>query len=168
MPEDIKPVGGEISLPVDIDLAVEAGNWPEEAVLLRLVERAAGAAFAETGAAGRSELSVVFSDDAQIRTLNAGWRGKDKPTNVLSFPAFPFPKGGPLPPMLGDIVLAAETVAREAALEEKPLENHISHLVIHGLLHLLGYDHETDAEAEEMEAIERAALARLAIPDPYA
>ena len=168
MPEDIKPVGGEISLPVDIDLAVEAGNWPEEAGLLRLIERAAGAVFAETGAAGRSELSIVFSDDAHIRTLNAGWRGKDKPTNVLSFPAFPFPRGGPLPPMLGDIVLAAETVAREAALEEKPLENHISHLVIHGLLHLMGYDHETDAEAEEMEAVERAALARLAIPDPYA
>ncbi|TIM17916.1 MAG: rRNA maturation RNase YbeY, partial [Mesorhizobium sp.] len=77
-------------------------------------------------------------------------------------------KGGPLPPMLGDIVLAAETVAREAALEDKPVENHIIHLVIHGLLHLLGYDHETDAEAEEMEAVERAALARLAIPDPYA
>ncbi|WP_292542063.1 rRNA maturation RNase YbeY, partial [Mesorhizobium sp.] len=112
--------------------------------------------------------SIVFSDDAHIRTLNAGWRGKDKPTNVLSFPAFPFPKGAPLPPMLGDIVLAAETVAREAALEDKPLANHITHLVIHGLLHLLGHDHETDAEAEEMEAIERAALARLAIPDPYA
>ena len=70
--------------------------------------------------------------------------------------------------MLGDIVLAAETVAREAALEDKPLQNHISHLVIHGLLHLLGHDHETDAEAEEMEAVERRALARLAIPDPYA
>ncbi|BCH13189.1 hypothetical protein MesoLjLa_00400 [Mesorhizobium sp. L-2-11] len=70
--------------------------------------------------------------------------------------------------MLGDIVLAAETVVREAALEDKPVDDHIIHLVIHGLLHLLGYDHETDAEAEEMEAVERAALARLAIPDPYA
>jgi probable rRNA maturation factor len=70
--------------------------------------------------------------------------------------------------MLGDIVLAAETVAREAALEGKPLANHISHLVAHGLLHLLGYDHETDAQAQEMEAVERAALGRLAIPDPYA
>jgi probable rRNA maturation factor len=168
MPEDTKPVGGDIFLPVDIDLIVEAGNWPEEGELLQLVERAAAAAFAETGATGRSELSVVFSDDGHIQKLNAGWRGKDKPTNVLSFPAFPHVKGGPLPPMLGDIVLAAETVAREAALEDKPLENHITHLVIHGLLHLLGYDHETDAEAEEMEAIERAALARLAIPDPYA
>ncbi|MER8437943.1 rRNA maturation RNase YbeY [Mesorhizobium sp. M1312] len=168
MAEDRKSVGGDLSVPVDIDIAVEAGDWPEEAGLTRLVDRAVAAAFAEIGVAGRSELSIVFSDDAHIRSLNAGWRGKDKPTNVLSFPAFPLAKGDPLPPMMGDIVLAAQTVAREAALEDKPVENHIIHLVIHGLLHLLGYDHETDAEAEEMEAVERAALARLAIPDPYA
>jgi probable rRNA maturation factor len=168
MPDEMEPTGGDVSLPVDIDLIVEAGIWPDEPELSRLVHSAAAAAFAQTGAMGRSELSVVFSDDSHIQKLNAGWRGKDKPTNVLSFPAFPFVKGGPLPPMLGDIVLAAETVAREAALEEKPLENHITHLVIHGLLHLMGHDHETDAEAEAMEAIERAALARLAIPDPYA
>ncbi|MER9740155.1 rRNA maturation RNase YbeY [Mesorhizobium sp. M0187] len=167
MPEDIRPGGGDSSVPVEIDMSVGAGDWPDEAALTRLVNRAVSAAFAETAAAGPSELSIVFSDDAHIRTLNAGWRGKDKATNVLSFPAFPFPRGGKLPPMLGDIVLAAETVAREAALEDKPFENHITHLVIHGLLHLLGYDHETDAEAEEMEAIERSTLARLAIPDPY-
>jgi probable rRNA maturation factor len=166
MPEDI--ISGDGNVPVDIDISIEAGNWPDEASLTRLVDRAVKAAFAETGVAGRSELSLVFTDDAHIRTLNAGWRGKDKPTNVLSFPAFPFAQGGPLPPMLGDIVLAAETVAHEAALEDKPVENHISHLVIHGLLHLLGHDHETEAEAEAMEAVERAALARLAIPDPYA
>ncbi|UVK38993.1 rRNA maturation RNase YbeY [Mesorhizobium sp. AR10] len=159
---------GDLSVHVEIDISIEAGDWPDEASLSRLVDRAVGAAFAETGVAGPSELSIVFSDDTHIRTLNAGWRGKDKPTNVLSFPAFPLVKGAPLPPMLGDIVLAAETVAREAALEDKPVDNHITHLVIHGLLHLLGYDHETDAEAEAMEAIERAALARLAIPDPYA
>jgi len=165
MAENPERTGGP---PVDIDIFVEAGAWPAEAELTRLVDRAVAVAFAETGSSGASELSIVFSDDAHIRILNAEWRGKDKPTNVLSFPAFSFPKGGPLPPMLGDIVLASETVAREAALEEKPLENHISHLVIHGLLHLLGHDHETDTDAEEMEAIERAALARLAIPDPYA
>jgi probable rRNA maturation factor len=168
MPENRKLAVGDFSVPVDIDLTLEAVSWPDEARLSLLVDRAAAVTFAETGTTGHSELSVVFSDDAHIRTLNAGWRGKDKPTNVLSFPAFPLSRGGPLPPMLGDIVLAAETVAREAALEDKPVENHISHLVIHGLLHLLGYDHETDAEADEMEAIERAALARLAIPDPYA
>ncbi|MER9303592.1 rRNA maturation RNase YbeY [Mesorhizobium sp. M0293] len=166
MPEDI--ISGDGNVPVDIDISVEAGEWPDEASLTRLVNHAVAAVFAETGVAGRSELSLVFSDDAHIRTLNAGWRGKDKPTNVLSFPVFPLLQGAPLPPMLGDIVLAAETVAREAALEDKPVENHITHLVIHGLLHLLGYDHETDAEAEAMEATERAALARLAIPDPYA
>jgi len=165
MAEDTRSPTG---IPVDIDIFVEAGAWPAEVELARLVDRAVAAAFAETGVSGASELSVVFSDDAHIRTLNAEWRAKDKPTNVLSFPAFPFPKSGPLPPMLGDIVLASETVSREAALEDKPLANHITHLVIHGLLHLLGHDHETDAEAEEMEAIERAALARLAIPDPYA
>jgi probable rRNA maturation factor len=168
MPEDRKAGDGDFSVPVEIDISVEAGDWPDEAALTLLVDRAVAAAFAETGVAGGSELSIVFSDDAHIRTLNADWRGKDKPTNVLSFPAFPFVMGSPLPPMLGDIVLAAETVAREAALEDKPFDNHITHLVIHGLLHLLGHDHETDAEAEAMEAIERAALARLAIPDPYA
>lgn len=157
-------------LDIDIDIAVEAGAWPPEAELETLVHRAAAAAFAELVPArtGHSELSLVFSDDASIRTLNAGWRGKDKPTNVLSFPAFPPSQGPALPPMLGDIVLAAETVSREADLENKPLENHITHLVIHGLLHLLGMDHETEDEAEAMEAVERAALARLAIPDPYA
>ncbi|MER9370979.1 rRNA maturation RNase YbeY [Mesorhizobium sp. M0491] len=166
MPEDI--ISGDGNVPVDIDISVEAGNWPDEVSLTRLVDGAVKAAFAETGVAGCSELSLVFTDDAHVQLLNAGWRGKDKPTNVLSFPAFPFAQGGPLPPMLGDIVLAAETVAHEAALEDKPVENHITHLVIHGLLHLLGYDHETEAEAEAMEAVERAALARLAIPDPYA
>ncbi|MER9291042.1 rRNA maturation RNase YbeY [Mesorhizobium sp. M0510] len=166
MPEDI--ISGDGNVAVDIDISVEAGNWPDEVSLTRLVDGAVKAAFAETGVAGRSELSLVFTDDAHVQLLNAGWRGKDKPTNVLSFPAFPFAQGGPLPPMLGDIVLAAETVAHEAALEDKPVENHITHLVIHGLLHLLGYDHETEAEAEAMEAVERAALARLAIPDPYA
>ncbi len=167
MAED-RHTAGAAPAAVDIDISVEAGAWPDEARLNWLVERAAGAALAEAGVRGHSELSVVFSDDAHIQVLNAEWRGKDKPTNVLSFPAFPLSVGDPLPPLLGDVVLAAETVAREAVLEEKPLENHITHLVVHGLLHLLGHDHETDAEAEAMEAIERAALARLAIPDPYA
>jgi probable rRNA maturation factor len=128
------------------------------------------AVLSEVGArAGRPvELSLLFTDDARIRVLNAEWRGKDKPTNVLSFPAFPVRIGAELPPMLGDIVLAAETVRGEAELEVKPLTHHISHLVVHGLLHLLGHDHETDTEADVMEDLERRVLARLAIPDPYA
>jgi probable rRNA maturation factor len=155
---------------VAVDLLVEAGDWPKKPVLRKLVEKAVDATVREVGAhvGVGSELSVVFSDDSHIRSLNAGWRGKDKPTNVLSFPAFPIRPGEKVPPLLGDIVLAAETVMREAELEGKPLDHHISHLVIHGLLHLLGHDHEADQEAENMEALERGALARLAIPDPYA
>lgn len=154
---------------VTIDVMVEAGEWPTKRTLSALARKAVAAALAEAGADGQpSELSIVFTDDANIRTLNAGWRGKDKPTNVLSFPAFPLRPGDRLPPMLGDVVLAAGTVAHEAELEEKPFDHHLLHLVIHGVLHLLGYDHETEADAEIMEALERRALARLAIPDPYA
>ena len=152
------------------DIAVEAGGWPPKRTLRRLVEKAVGATLLEADVAQgqASEVSVVFSDDAHVRMLNRNWRGKDKPTNVLSFPAFPAGPPGAMPPMLGDIVLAAETVAREAELEGKPLDHHITHLVVHGVLHLLGHDHEQETQAERMEALERAALARLAIPDPYA
>lgn len=154
---------------ISIDIAVEAGDWPAESALRKLATAAIAAAASEIGPLeGGSELSLVFSDDAGIRQLNAGWRGKDKPTNVLSFPAFTLERGDPLPPMLGDIVIAAETVRKEAALEGKPFEHHLSHLIVHGFLHLLGYDHETDGEAEEMEGLERRILAALAIPDPYA
>ena len=148
---------------------VEAGDWPSRKALLALAERAVAAAMAEIRPKGAdTEVSVVFTDDAHIRVLNAGWRGKDKATNVLSFPALPMGLDAPLPPMLGDIVLAAETVSRESLLEDKPLAHHISHLLVHGLLHLLGHDHEEEAQAEAMEQLERAILARLAIPDPYA
>ena len=156
--------------PVEIDILVEAGDWPSESELSRLADEAVRAVVAELGLSGASasELSIVFTDDASIQKLNEEWRGKDSPTNVLSFPAFQIATGAPLPPMLGDIVLAWETVAGEAALEGRPLAHHISHLIIHGFLHLVGHDHEIEAEAESMEAIERRALARLAIPDPYA
>lgn len=152
---------------IAIDLLVEAGTWPPRADLEAIARNAADSVLAAVDKAGRTELSVIFSDDAHIRTLNAGWRGKDKPTNVLSFPAFPAGAGGRLPPMLGDIVLAAETVAAEAAAEAKPLADHIAHLIVHGILHLIGYDHETDADAEDMEAMERRVLAGMGIPDPY-
>jgi probable rRNA maturation factor len=112
-------------------------------------------------------MSVVFSDDAHVRALNQQWRGKDKPTNVLSFPAYQPGQDGRLPPLLGDVILAAETVAAEAFQEGKPLADHIAHLIVHGILHLIGYDHETDTEAEEMEETERRILAALDVPDPY-
>lgn len=154
---------------LDIDLLIEAGDWPAEERLNRIARDAVASVLAELALGeAETELSLLFTDDAHIRTLNAGWRDKDKPTNVLSFPAFPPRRGARLPPMLGDIILASETISREAALEDRPFEHHLTHLIVHGLLHLLGYDHETEAEAEEMEAVERRALARLAIPDPYA
>ncbi len=154
---------------IDIDIMIEAGSWPQEAVLESLVGKAVEAAWTNLGLEpAPSELSVVFTDDASIQTLNAQWRGKDKPTNVLSFPAFPVKAGNQPGPMLGDIVIAFETVEREAVDEGKPVNNHLTHLVVHGFLHLLGYDHETDEEAEEMEHREREILHALAISDPYA
>jgi probable rRNA maturation factor len=114
-------------------------------------------------------LSLLFTDDATIADLNRDWRGKPKPTNVLSFPAPDTSEaadGIPMP--LGDIVFGFETVAKEAAEAGLTLADHINHLLVHGLLHLLGYDHEEDREATAMEQLETAILARLGIADPYA
>lgn len=154
---------------LDIDISLEAGDWGDESALLAIARAAAEATLEQFDFAGdqASELSLLLTDDAHIQVLNAQWRSKDKPTNVLSFPAFDIGSEEELPPMLGDIVLARETILREAALENKPLEHHLTHLIVHGLLHLLGFDHETEDEAEEMEALERVVLAKLAIPDPY-
>lgn len=155
--------------PLDIAVLVEAGDWPPEAALLALADKAFSAACAELALASDrpSEVSLVFTDDEPIRVLNRDWRGKDKATNVLSFPAVEQLPEGRLPPMLGDIVIAAGTVRREAEVEDKPFEHHLLHLLVHGFLHLLQYDHEDEADAEEMEATERRILARIAIPDPY-
>jgi len=139
-----------------------------EAIIHRAIEAAASMVDADTGDA---ELAIMLTDDAGIRTLNQNWRGIDKPTNVLSFPALQPPEGAQepddMPRMLGDIAIAYETTRREADDEEKPFANHLSHLAVHGFLHLVGYDHETDGEAETMEALERDILAQLGIPDPY-
>lgn len=160
---------GDNSL-ITIDVLVETDGWADEPALRDLSTRAIAAAWQQLddGEQPESELSLVFTDDAAIRELNNDWRDKDKPTNVLSFPAFALTPGQKPGPMLGDIVIARETVAREALDEQKPFDDHLTHLVVHGFLHLLGYDHLTEAEAEEMEALERKILARLAIPDPYA
>jgi probable rRNA maturation factor len=154
------------------EVLVTADCWRElpdaEAVILRAIAAAAGTVDADTDGA---ELAVMLTDDAGIRTLNQSWRGIDKPTNVLSFPALPptAPPGEDDPPrMLGDIAIAYETLRREADGEAKPFDHHLSHLAVHGFLHLIGYDHETDGEAEAMEALEREILAQLGIPDPYA
>ena len=154
------------------DVLVVADCWTAEAdaeaVIHRAIATAADMVDAETGDA---ELAIMLTDDAGIRTLNQNWRGIDKPTNVLSFPALQPPSGVELdnaPRMLGDIAIAYETTRREADDEGKPFVNHLSHLAIHGFLHLVGYDHEKDGEAEAMESLETEILAQLGIPDPYA
>jgi probable rRNA maturation factor len=112
-------------------------------------------------------VSLCLADDAMLRVLNLRWRGIDKPTNVLSFPSAP-PGRSEDATTLGDIALAYETLAREAEDLGVPLADHYRHLLAHGFLHLVGYDHETDAEAERMEALETRILARLGAADPYA
>jgi len=157
-----------VSAAVSLDLVVEAGGWAALGEVEALAERAVTAALAVASDAPRKpiEISVLLADDATIRELNREWRGKDKPTNVLSFPA-PEQPGVPGPRHLGDLALAFETLEREARDEDKPLADHATHLIVHGTLHLLGYDHETTGEAEIMEALEVKALARLGIADPY-
>jgi probable rRNA maturation factor len=152
-----------------IDVVIASARWrqaPRAATVVRRAIRAAVPARARN-----AELSVILTSDRAVRTLNRRWRGRDKPTNVLSFPAPP-PAGRAIsrgaPRHLGDIVLAYETVAREARAERKPLDHHIAHLALHGFLHLLGYDHESHGQAEAMERRERRILARLGVPDPYA
>jgi probable rRNA maturation factor len=122
----------------------------------------------------RAEIGVLLADDAAVRRLNADHRGEDGATDVLSFSTFEhiledapchLPPG-PIP--LGDVVLALETVHAEAAAEGKPFADHVSHLLVHGCLHLLGYDHESAEDAARMEGLERAVLEQLGIPDPYA
>lgn len=145
-----------------IEVEVEADDWTDaiddvEAV----VERAAVAALGmEAGG-----LVILLATDETVRDLNDRFRGKDRPTNVLSFPAAGMPGADPQP--LGDIVLAYGVCAREAEEQSKTLRNHLTHLVVHGVLHLLGRDHEADAEAEAMEGEERVILASLGVSDPY-
>ena len=153
------------------DILVSADCWPQDAgheeTIVRAIEAAAEAA-ADPASSG-AEIAVMLTDDAGIQTLNRDCRGLDKPTNVLSFPAAEPPgDADDAPFMLGDIAIAFETTRREAEAEHKPFDHHLSHLAVHGFLHLIGYDHETDAEAEEMEGLERTILAQLGIPDPYA
>ena len=154
-----------------IDVAEPSPLWRQHLPTVeRLCAEAARAALAGTGTAleGAAELSIVLGDDGLLRGLNRQWRGVDKPTNVLSFPALdpgPAPEGAPR--LLGDVVLAFETVRNEAADQGKPLADHLGHLVVHGVLHLLGFDHEDAAEAERMEALETAVLAGIGVPDPY-
>jgi len=152
-----------------LDIRMQSRKWREVEDLRPRILAAIDAALvlAPVKPLAGAELSLLLTDDKRIRIVNRDWRGFDKATNVLSFPAAP-PQRIASSPVVGDIVIALETVAREAEAEEKSFCDHLSHLVIHGLLHLLGEDHETEAEAQRMEALETAALARLGIADPYA
>jgi probable rRNA maturation factor len=159
---------------LDIQLGVEAGNWPDEEKLgsfaSQVLEKAAAfLAINEKQPFPKQpvEISLVFTDDDDIRGINAEWRGQDKPTNVLSFPAFPLVPGGKPGPMLGDIILAEETLRREALDLGKSFDDHLTHLLVHGFLHLFGYDHITDEEAAVMEGLEIRILAELGLENPY-
>jgi probable rRNA maturation factor len=140
--------------------------WDGSPVSDATVELAAQAALAVSPAAPSEicEVTVVLTDDDEMRALNLTWRGKDKPTNVLSFPAGDEPGA---PGFLGDVVIAYETALDEARAENIGFADHVSHLMVHGMLHLLGFDHLQEDEAERMEDLERKALASLGIADPY-
>lgn len=144
-----------------IDIEIEDDAWAKALPGVEALARTA----AEAALAGErgGGVVVLLTDDETVRDLNARFRGKDSSTNVLSFPAGQNPEN-----LLGDVALAFGVCAREAREQNKPLAHHLQHLVAHGVLHLVGYDHETDAEAEAMEALEREILAGLGVPDPYA
>jgi len=155
---------------IAVDVTVAAGDWPAAPVLRRLARRAVAAALAAVAAevAPQSEVGVVFTDDAHIRALNRRHRGVDAPTDVLSFPTAPPAAAGARGPLIGDIVLAHETIAAAAAARGLTLADHVTHLIVHGFLHLFGYDHGAEEAAAVMESLETAILARLGIADPCA
>jgi probable rRNA maturation factor len=152
--------------PLQIEISRNSDGWPE--ALDARAEEALRAALDQSKAkiAGPAEVSLVLTSDSEQRVLNRDWRGIDKSTNVLSFPQIePF---GPVSGLLGDIILARETVAREAEEQGIAFTDHFTHLVVHGFLHLLGYDHMDDDEALAMEGLETQILASLGVADPYA
>lgn len=158
---------------MNLSFVIDSENWPDEASLEALAIRARDCLASvldadEAQDLRQADVTLLFTDDEAQRKLNAEWREQDKTTNVLSFPTpyIPLPEGEMLP--LGDISFALETMQREAQEEQKTFDDHLTHLTIHGLLHLLGYDHEDEEEAEMMEAIEIKALAVLNITNPYA
>ena len=146
---------------IELDLRIEDEAWSEAIVeLANVCQTALNAGAAQKQISG--EVSLLLTNDAEIQTLNREWRGKDKPTDVLSFPASELDA-----PFLGDIAVSLGVTREDAAAREIALDRHLSHLLIHGLMHLLGHDHKDDTEAAEMESLEIAALASLGWPDPY-
>src|SRR5688572_14828775 len=167
---DAPPSSGEVDGPSDEEpgpspagVMLMHGAWRDLPGAVPAVHAAVNAAIVFVPALAESEIAVALSSDAEVRELNARFRGQDKPTNVLSFPAA-LAEGADCS---GDIIIAYETLTREADAEGKDALHHLAHLTVHGLLHLAGHDHLDDVEAEEMEALERRILHRLDIPDPY-
>jgi probable rRNA maturation factor len=164
-PPDMRKNSRGPAVGVSVEIIRRAPGW-ESCIPDDLFERAAEAAILETGEGEAAEVSLLLAADVDVRALNRQWRGKDQPTNVLSFPLdAPAPIGTVR--HLGDIALAFETVAREADERGIAIGQHAAHLVVHGMLHLLGYDHEHDAEAREMESLEARILGRMGFPAPY-
>lgn len=158
----------EPPLSLYIDVVETGGDWSSLADAPELV-RAAVTVLAAELCLPPSEVCIALSDDVEVAELNGSYRGKPAPTNVLSFPASAtIPIADDEPRFLGDVILALETLQREAAELRVPLAHHLQHLTVHGLLHLVGYDHQTDAEVQAMESLETRILARLGIADPYA
>jgi probable rRNA maturation factor len=151
-----------------IAVIVKASAWERLPRAAALARRAAGAALAAAAPRqGAAELSIVLADNRAVRRLNRDWRGKDKPTNVLSFPADGGPRPAAAPRLLGDVIIALGVTAAEADEQGKTLAAHFTHLVVHGVLHLVGHDHERESEAARMEALEIRILRGLGIADPY-
>src|SRR5262245_47306005 len=151
--------------PPEIDIQTQSTLWETQPMAAQIVHDAVMAAASELSTAG-GEVSIVLTDDSAIARLNRDWRGIDKPTNVLSFPASGQRTAGGTR-LLGDIIIAYQTLERECEGENREFLHHLAHLAIHGFLHLNGYDHQTDTQAEAMEELESKIMSRLNMPDPY-
>ena len=156
--------------PLLVDIIIEDGDWSAFAPVEPAIRQAADALAAVAGLCDRPSIAALaLSSDARVKKLNETYRAKPVPTNVLSFPTPPdAPQEPDEPRALGDIVMAAETIAREAIEMGIPPRHHLQHLVVHGLLHLLGFDHQTDTQADKMESLETRILATIEVPNPYA
>lgn len=150
--------------PPAVEIDVQSALWEAQPEAETTVRTAVAAAAALSTSGG--EVSILLTDDSAVRVLNREWRGIDKPTNVLSFPA-PATMAKGAAGILGDIVIAYETLTRECADEDRDFLHHLAHLTIHGYLHLVGYDHQNDAQADEMEALESRIMTRMQLPDPW-
>lgn len=161
----MRPAPERRTSPPQVDIQTQSPLWEAQPMAAQIVHDAIATAASELSTAG-GEVSIVLTDDSAIAKLNRDWRGIDRPTNVLSFPASDH-KAGEGVRLLGDIVIAYQTLERECEDENRAFLHHLAHLTIHGFLHLSGYDHQTDTQAEEMEALESKIMLRLNMPDPY-